>query len=283
MLTESRRRRLDLPRSLSHDEWGPRVLRGADGGMLYLDKVTSIPVLRAFDHVLRGLHDAVDQAPSLMSLVEGLELAPAQEGLSQRFAELTGALNPSLTGGESLLQQPGLVQEVGRRVPVGASEGDGHGVAVPGLHRLYGDVAGILRLPPPSRAHVAVQARRVPESRRDRLLNRNVDPISLTGELLAEHRCHDGGGRVGPSPELGLIQGVFEGLAPVGAKDVHQPAQGVLHNLRRLVVSVGAGLTEARDRGHDDVRFDLSQGVVPEAQGGHHAGAEALHDHVGAL
>ena len=85
------------------------------------------------------------------------------------------------------------------------------------------------------------------------LLQRDVDPVALA----VEHRTEVGGGRGGEGVEtaevLRLAAARHERLTVEVAGQRHDAAHGEAHDVRGLVVAVGAGLAERRDR-HDDER-----------------------------
>ena len=114
-----------------------------------------------------------------------------------------------------------------------------------------------------------------------RLLDRNVHPLPLAGEPLVVHGHQGGRGGVGTGLELGLIEGVLQGLPVVGPEDIHKPAQRVFDDVGSLVVPVWPGLPEVGDRRHDQAGIDLLKGLEVQPQGRHDPGSEVLHQNVG--
>ena len=81
----------------------------------------------------------------------------------------------------------------------------------------------------------------------------------------------------------GVVHGVaqLDGRAVGIAGKVAQPAQGGEHGRVAGVARLRSGLPVGRQGHHDDVRFDLAQLWISQAQTVHHAGAEVLEDDVG--
>ena len=132
--------------------------------------------------------------------------------------------------------------------------------------------------------HLAVDPRDVVVGR-DRLEHAGLDVLTPSGLLPqvegrgdAPHQRRGGGVTDALSDDVvGARPGVLVG------EHHHSPGLGGHHPVVSLVLRVGAAGTEAGQRGVDQRRMTVTEGVVVNAQPLGDAGAEVLDDHVGML
>ena len=120
------------------------------------------------------------------------------------------------------------------------------------------------------------------EPRQRAVGHRDVDELALAGAVALAQRDEDPDrGHQRPAAEVGdLARGLHR--RPVAlAGQAEQPDEPEVVHVVAGAVAVGAVLPVAGDRAVDEPGVLLAQPLVADAEAVHHAGAEALHQHVG--
>ena len=108
----------------------------------------------------------------------------------------------------------------------------------------------------------------------------HIDLLALAGLLGVHKRGHGSGESVLSRAQLGQRHALSQWLLLRLSGDIHQSADGVEVQLRRLPVAVGAGLAKVGDRRHHQSRVGFLQVVIRKPQTVHAAGGEILRQDV---
>src|SRR5436309_13899550 len=90
--------------------------------------------------------------------------------------------------------------------------------------------------------------------------------LAFAGQVSMVERSQCATCRVNRSGDVALLPRRHIRRVLGVAGQPHDPAHGDANDIRRLVVGVRPRLPEAGDRGEDDVRLDLREPFIPEAE-----------------
>ena len=252
--------------------------------------VTGVKLRVVVHNLVNGVVRADEQARHL-ALRHGLLLGPGHEPRQPEVPlELLLALHALLPKGRS---EAGVFQKLrhtnGRdgQGPSLASAGDGDVAVLAGVVALGIAAAGARPAPPPSLAVVLVvhQAGQPSvDGGHLRLQYGHVHTLTAHALVPLAVPCEEGGHRrVVSGLVLDVAAAQLQGIPLRQAEGVHPAAHPKQRKLRCLVVAVWAGLPEVGQGGHNQVGVDGLECVVVQAEAGHDAGTEALHQDVGVL
>ena len=283
MLPRFRGGGLQRPRRALHLKRRSGEFQAAHRRLLYFHEIAPRGKLRVGQHFLRRLDDAVDETV-LMRGVEHFVFVLFDEVVVQNPPQLFGIGQPRRGGAELVIVQFRQPQKVDHRLPIepGGEAGAGQHMAVGGGADAL-QVAAMVGLAAADGPGVGIVVDHIPQPGGHRFLNGDVDVLAPPRQPLVIQRHQRGGGGVGARLELRLMESVFQRLAVIGAENIHQPAQRILHDVGGLIVAVGAGLPEIGNGHHHQLRKLRLQFGVAQPQRRHHAGGEVLHQQVGVL
>ena len=164
------------------------------------------------------------------------------------------------------------LQRAQRHVAVGAPVGP-----------VTGQAARELEPAPRRRRAVGEHPRRHHREPRQRAVgHRDVDELALAGDLALAQRDEDPDRRhQRAAAEVGDLAGRLDRRAVALAGQPEQPDEPEVVHVVAGAVAVGPVLAVAGDRAVDEPRVLLAQPLVADPEPVHHAGAEALEQHVG--
>ena len=208
--------------------------------------------------------------------------AGAGDGFDHRFED-GPVLHTQFPGGETLVLHPLLSVE-------GAAEASPEAVIHAGENHVtigrgigtVGDDAVMAGTDPPRvfSAH-QIQAAEIAEEAGGAVEQTDVDAFALAGAGPLGHRAEDTHGGINPAADV--TQGNPEfGRRTIGlAVDTHQSAHGLGDHIHGTLIPQRTVLAKAGDGTVDDVRFDLFNLIVGQAQTFHDTRPVVLHQHIG--
>src|SRR5215467_14415242 len=227
-----------------------------------------------------GLHEELVPLVAVARLDQRLDLAPRGLFLGVgRAHELIGRPRETLEVGP-----PDRVAEVLPEPRLGAA--DRQELSVPRLvDRVVGIRAAQEALAAARGQAVAEEEAHVGRRRQQghgRVEIGHVDVLTAAGPLAGEERHHDAERPV--QARAGVVGDQVERddrLSVLLADQVQDAGEREVVHVVRRTIAIRPVLAEAGERAVDEPRIQLVQGLVVGAQALHHAGPEALHEHVG--